>query len=70
MSASEATNIEVVRKYIDGCNSGDLTDSLSALAPDVIHYFLPSQFPPIRGVLIISRGIGASTRRCSIRLVH
>ena len=55
MSASEATNIEVVRKYIDGCNSGDLTDLLSTLAPDVIHYFLPSQFPPIRGADHLAR---------------
>ena len=42
-------NIEVVRRYFDGCNSGDLDLLLSTLTPDVVHYFLPPQFPPIKG---------------------
>lgn len=49
MSPSEARNIEAVRKYVDGCNSGDVDDLMSTLAPDVSHYFLPSTFPPIKG---------------------
>ena len=49
MNATEATNIEVVRRYFDGCNSGDLELLLSTLAPDVAHYFLPPRFPPITG---------------------
>jgi ketosteroid isomerase-like protein len=49
MSPSEARNIEVVGKYFDGCNSGDIDDLMSTLAPDVTHYFLPSSFPPIKG---------------------
>jgi hypothetical protein len=38
-----------VRRYFDGCNSGDLDLLLSTLTPDVVHYFLPPQFPPIKG---------------------
>ena len=49
MSPLEARNISVVLKYFDGCNSGDINDLLSTLDPDVIHYFLPEQFKPIRG---------------------
>jgi len=49
MSPIEARNVSVVLKYFDGCNSGDINDLLSTLDPDVIHYFLPEQFKPIRG---------------------
>ncbi len=49
MSSIEARNISVVRKYFDGCNSGDMDELLSTLDPEVIHYFLPQQFKPIRG---------------------
>jgi ketosteroid isomerase-like protein len=49
MLASEARNIEVVRRYFDGCNSGDIEDLMSTLEPDVTHYFLAPTFPPIRG---------------------
>jgi ketosteroid isomerase-like protein len=49
MSPSEARNIEVVKKYFEGCNSGDVKELLSTLAADVAHYFLPSTFPPIAG---------------------
>ncbi|MGZ9058461.1 MAG: hypothetical protein ACXW14_04360 [Burkholderiaceae bacterium] len=49
MSSVEARNKSVVLKYFDGCNSGDLDDLLATLDPEVIHYFLPQQFKPIRG---------------------
>ena len=49
MPPIEARNISVVLKYFDGCNSGDINDLLSTLDADVIHYFLPEQFKPIRG---------------------
>jgi len=49
MNATEATNIDVVRRYFDGCQSGDLAVLLSTLTADVVHYFLPGRFPPIRG---------------------
>jgi ketosteroid isomerase-like protein len=45
----EAHNVAVVRRYFDGCNTGDIGELLSTLAPDLTHYFLPSSFPPIRG---------------------
>jgi len=49
MTDTEATNIRVVRRYFDGCNSGDLDVLLSTLTRDVIHYFLDPKFPPISG---------------------
>ena len=49
MSSVQEHNISVVLKYFDGCNTGNLEDLLSTLDPDVIHYFLPEQFKPIRG---------------------
>lgn len=47
-SLTEA-NVSVVLKYFEGCNTGVVDDLLSTLDPDVIHYFLPEQFRPIRG---------------------
>lgn len=55
MTATEAKNIEVVRRYFDGCNSGDLDVLLSTLAADVVHYFLPPRFPPIKGADHLAR---------------
>ena len=55
MTATEAANIEVVRRYFDGCNSGNLEDLLGTLADDVVHYFLPARFPPIRGAQHLAR---------------
>jgi ketosteroid isomerase-like protein len=49
MSSVQEHNISVVLKYFDGCNTGNLEELLSTLDPDVIHYFLPEQFKPIRG---------------------
>ena len=49
MSGLEETNIAVVRRYFDGCNSGRLEDLLPTLAPDVVHYFLPPSLPTIHG---------------------
>ena len=49
MSSIESKNTSVVLEYFDGCNTGDLDDLLSTLDPDVVHFFLPEQFKPIRG---------------------
>lgn len=49
MTDVERRNVAVVRRYFDGCNSGDLTVLLGTLTKDVIHYFLDPKFPPIRG---------------------
>jgi len=49
MSPSETENVDVVLRYFDGCNSGDVDDLMSTLADDVTHYFLPSTFRPISG---------------------
>lgn len=49
METIEERNIAVVRRYFDGCNSGDLGVLRSTLAPDVVHYFLPETFQTIRG---------------------
>lgn len=48
MTSSEI-NIEVVRKYFNGCNSGNIEDLMSTLAHDVTHYFLHPSFPSIKG---------------------
>jgi ketosteroid isomerase-like protein len=42
-------NVEVVLRYFDGCNTGDLEQLTSTLEDDVAHYFLPNVRPPIRG---------------------
>lgn len=55
MRPNESTNVSVVLKYFDGCNSGDLEALLSTLDPDVVHYFLPARFPPIRGAEHLAR---------------
>jgi ketosteroid isomerase-like protein len=55
MSGLEETNIAVVRRYFDGCNSGKLEDLLPTLAPDVVHYFLPPGFPTIHGAEHLAR---------------
>jgi len=53
--AIEARNIATVRRYFDGCTSGDLDTLLSTLAVDVVHYFLPRNFAPIRGAEHLAR---------------
>ena len=53
--ANEARNIAIVRRYFDGCTSGDLDTLLSTLAEDVVHYFLPKNFAPIRGAQHLAR---------------
>ena len=55
VKANEAANIRVVRNYFDGCNSGDLAVLLGTLTSDVVHYFLPARFPPIRGAEHLAR---------------
>jgi ketosteroid isomerase-like protein len=49
MNTGPEKNIEAVRRYFDGCSSGDIDVLRSTLADDVVHYFLPGRFPPIRG---------------------
>lgn len=48
-------NIAVVRRYFDGCQTGDLDLLLSTLHDDVVHYFLPARFAPIRGARHLAR---------------
>ena len=55
MNAAEASNIEVVRRYFAGCQSGDLEAISGTLDADVIHYFLPARFPPITGALALAK---------------
>ncbi len=49
MESSESRHIAVVRRYFDGCNSGDLSELLATLDPQVVHFFLPATFPTVRG---------------------
>lgn len=48
-------NIQVVLRYFDGCNTGELGDLLPTLDPEVVHYFLPDRFKPIRGAEHLSK---------------
>lgn len=55
MTPHESHNLSVVQKYFNGCNSGDLDALLGTLDPGVVHYFLPTRFPPIRGAEHLAR---------------
>lgn len=51
----EQRNIAVVRRYFEGCQGGDLEVLLSTLDEQVVHYFLPARFAPIRGAQHLAR---------------
>ena len=55
MQPAEQQHVDVVLRYFDGCNTGELDDLLPTLAEDVIHYFLPESFPTIRGAEHLAR---------------
>ncbi len=55
MTAGEAANIGVVRKYFAACNTGELAELIATITPDVVHFFLPGRFPPIRGAEHLTR---------------
>ena len=38
-------NADIVRRYFDGCNAGDVDALKGTLTPDVVHYFLPGHEP-------------------------
>ncbi len=63
MQAAEQHNVEVVRRYFDRCKNGQPDDSPSALAEDVIHYFLPESYDTIRGSEHLARFGGRSSGR-------
>lgn len=41
--------VQVVLRYFDGCNTGDVDEMKRTLTDDVVHYFLPKEHSPIRG---------------------
>ena len=51
----EDKHIDAVRRYFDACDSGVLEDFKPTLADDVVHYFLPDRFAPIRGADHLAR---------------
>ena len=51
----EDRHIDAVRRYFGACNSGVLEDFKPTLADDVVHYFLPDRFAPIRGADHLAR---------------
>lgn len=55
MHTAEQLNIDVVLRYFDACNTGEPEDLLPTLAADVVHYFLPTSFPTIRGAQHLAR---------------
>ena len=52
---NEEKHVDTVRRYWDACNSGILEDFKPTLADDVVHYFLPDRFAPIRGAEHLAR---------------
>lgn len=52
---NEDRHVDTVLRYFDACNSGLLEDFEPTLAADVVHYFLPDRFPPIRGADHLAR---------------
>lgn len=49
MNDTERAHAATVRAYFDACNTGDGPAMRATLAPDVVHYFLAPEFPPVRG---------------------
>jgi hypothetical protein len=61
MQPAEQQHVDVVLRYFDGCNTGELDDLLPTLAEDVIHYFLPERASRRSAALTTWRDSGAST---------
>jgi len=55
LDVKEDRHIDAVRRYFDACNAGVLEDFKPTLADDVVHYFLPERFAPIRGADHLAR---------------
>jgi ketosteroid isomerase-like protein len=55
VNAVETTNVAVVRRYFEACNTGEVADLMATMTPDVVHYFLPATFPPIQGAEHLAR---------------
>lgn len=55
MQAQLRTHLAVVRRYFEGCQKGDAGILMETLDQDVVHYFLPARFPPIRGAAHLTR---------------
>jgi ketosteroid isomerase-like protein len=46
---STERNLQTVRNYFAGCNSGDVEAIKSTLDAEVVHYFLPETNKPVKG---------------------
>jgi len=55
MDTFEARNIAVVRRYFDGCNSGDLDELLKHARARRRTYFLPKSFLTIQGAMHVAK---------------
>ena len=55
MTPTETANVEVVGRYFEDCQTGDVALLRETLADDVVHYFLPERFAPIRGAEHLAR---------------
>ena len=42
-------HVQIVLRYFDGCNTGDVEQLKLTLADNVVHYFLPEVHHPVRG---------------------
>ena len=52
---SAESHVQVVLRYFDGCNTGDVGQLRHTLEDDVVHYFLPEVHRPIRGADHLAR---------------
>ncbi|HEY0815732.1 MAG TPA: nuclear transport factor 2 family protein [Pseudonocardia sp.] len=51
------TALDVIRRYYDGCSTGDVDAMTATLAEDVVHYFLAPNTgsAPVRGAVHLAR---------------
>jgi|SRR5580704_2269840 ketosteroid isomerase-like protein len=48
-------HVQIVIRYFDGCNTGDIEQLKLTLEDDVVHYFLAQEHPPIRGAAHLAK---------------
>ena len=51
----DTETVATIRRYYQGCSSGDIELMVSTFAPDVVHYFLESGTQPVAGAEHLAR---------------
>jgi ketosteroid isomerase-like protein len=55
VTVTPESNVQIVLRYFEGCDLGDLDTLMRTLSPDVVHYFLPEVHKPIRSAEHLAR---------------